>query len=317
MRFWLSYLKGRNHKSFLALAALVFCFPAISLSNGEVRPDDTHGYRFQFLTFRAYNSKKTYLEVYAQIPSRNLTYFEGKEGYEADYSVTVNIYDHLGLFVDAKFFKNSIQLASLNELPSVGSQILRFDFSLSSGEHKIIVYVTDLKNLESYAFSQVLNIPDYRTAGPQLSDLQLSLSIKRAKEESAFVKQNWLVFPNVSKVFAQPFKTLFFYAELYNLSAPLSDSKVTLKSVLTIKDMNGKILKSITSPNLKFGTSNILIGQIPIEELAGGVYELILGVTDLDNEQSVEKSTRFAVAGPSSEVTKVDRVIPSYVVQPK
>ncbi|MFQ5676913.1 MAG: hypothetical protein ACE5G1_13535, partial [bacterium] len=233
----------------------------------------------------------------AQIPTRNLTFIENRNGYVATYSITLNVYDRLGLLVGAQFFQNAVHLARLNDLPL---EVLRFNFSLSSGEHKIVVYVTDLSSLDSYVFNKLINVPDYCTPEPQMSDLQLALSIKRSGESSSFSKHGWHVFPNVSNIFVEPFNTLFFYVELYNLSGSPNNSKMSLNSVLTIKDIGGNTLKTTISPNLKFGPNNAVIGQIPIDELGGGHYKLTLGVTDSDYGQSIEKSIHFAVMGPSS-----------------
>jgi len=131
--------------------------------------------------------------------------------------------------------------------------------------------------------------------------------MKYTTKESSFVKNNWQFSPNVSNLFGKELKTLYIYAESYNLTLPSAESFLGLKSVFTIKKSDGEVVKSIEKESPKFVGTNVLAAQIPISELSAGQYELTLNITDKDTGKSVEKSANFIVVDPvliSSSKTK-------------
>lgn len=293
----------------LTFVFFVFCSPSLLLAETEANLNHLRGYRFEFLIFKAESSEKTHLEVFAQIPTHNLLYTRTDEGYQANYSISVNLYDHMGLFVDSKIYKSTVdlQIEDRNQPLTLTSEIVKFLFFLSSGKHKAVVYVTDLGNFETITFSKIIEIPDYSTPGLHLSDIQISSSMKYTTKASSFVKNNWKFSPNVSNVFGKELKTLYIYAELYNLTLPSEESFLGLKSVFIIKKGDGEVVKSIEKESPKFVGTNVLAAQIPISELSAGQYELTLNITDKDSGKSVKKSANFIVVEPvliSSSKTK-------------
>lgn len=293
----------------LTFSLFLFCLPSLLLAKKDANLDNLSGYRFEFLTFKADQSEKTYLEVFAQIPTDNLTYAKKEEGYRANYSISVNLYNQMGFFVDSKIYKNSVKFQSgdRDQPLTFRSHIVKIPFLVSPGQHKAVLYITDLENLESLVFSKMIDIPDYRTPDLHLSDIQISSSLKHTTEASSFVKNNWKFLPNVSNVFGERLKTLYIYAELYNLTFPTDESALRLKSVFSIKKRDGEAVKLIERDNLKFVGTNVLAAQIPIGELTAGQYQLTLNVTDLDSGESVGKTANFIVVEPvliSSSKTK-------------
>jgi len=296
----------------LIFVFFVFCSPPLLLAEKEANLDHLRGYRFEFLIFKAERSEKTYLEVFAKVPTHKLFYTMTDEGYQANYTISVNLYDHMGLFVDSKIYKRTVdlQIGDRDQPLTLTSEIVKFHFFLSSGKHKVVVYVTDLENLETFAFSKIIDIPDYSAPGLHLSDIQISSSMKYTTKESSFVKNNWEFSPNVSNLFGKELKTLYIYAESYNLTLPSAESFLGLKSVFTIKKSDGEVVKSIEKESPKFVGTNVLAAQIPISELSAGQYELTLNITDKDTGKSVEKSANFIVVDPvliSSSKTKPKR----------
>jgi GWxTD domain-containing protein len=290
---------------------LIFAFPY----DYDFEPQS---YYFEFLSFKADEDGKSFLEIFSQIPTQNLQFVKKNGEFRARYELSIALFDWNEFLVVGSSYKDTVSTASIEEIDTLDPfQLVRFAFLVESGVYEAQVRLTDLESRRYFSFKKEVKVPDYAKAGLQVSDLQIATSIETSNEESILAKSNRKIFPNVPRIYGPEFNTLYVYAEIYNLD--YSPEKLNKDFVVTfsIQNNNGFETNSKEFYYKKPGESCAVSVGIPIDELVSGQYTLILNVEDLDSAQKVQKSTHFNIVRPffkftDYEFTKLVRQL-SYV----
>jgi GWxTD domain-containing protein len=255
-------------------------------------------YYFEFLTFRGSQADETFLEIFSQIPTKNLQFINSEDGFYASAEISMTLYDQSNFQVNKAIYIDTVKVLSLDDIETLKPHVIRFVFMIAPGEYDAKFRLTDLETLAVTAFDKKIIVPNYGKAGLQLSALQLASSIRDSKENSVLVKNDRKIVPNVPQVFGMDLDTLYIYSELYNLSYSPDDAKKEFSATYTIKNQKGEAVKSVKLRFKKPGDTSVLSVGIPIHELPSGQYDVVLNVIDQDNNNSIEKSTHFRVVNP-------------------
>lgn len=279
---------------------------------------DPQSYYFEFLSFKAEEDEKAFLEIFCQIPTQNLQ-FVGENGeFCASYELSIALVDWNDYLVEGSSYRDTVKAPSFEKVENIDPfQLVRFTFLVESGEYEAQVRFTDLETRGYFSFKKKINVPDYGNSELQISDLQIASSITASDEESILVKNDRKIIPNVPRIFGNELNTLYVYAEIYNLCYSPEELNKKFLVAFTIQNESGFKIKSETLGYKKPGESCALSVGIPIDELEPGQYKLILDVEDLDSAQRAQKSAHFNIVKPffkftDKEFTKFIRQL-SYV----
>lgn len=261
-----------------------------------------NSYFFDFLTFKAFEGNKTFLEIFCKLPFRNLKFVKTFDGFTAYYNLDVTILNQRNVPVQTSSFTDSIKVKSYEEIGHLGSssEIVRFTFVIKPGDYKAHVTITDNHGLTFKGFRRNLRIPNYTKKGLLASDIQVATSITTTKQKSMLVKNGKEIMPNVPHIYGLDSNVLYIYSELYNLHYKKKKNSNVFLATYTIFNQNGEKIKKIKQKQDKPGKTCAFSVGIPVGELESGHYVLAMDVTDLDNFQTVTRKTHFHIVKDSS-----------------
>ena len=259
-------------------------------------------YAFEFLSFRAGQGGKTLLEIFCQIPTEDIQFIKFKDGFFGSYELSITLYDLLNNQIACKSFIDSVKVKTFYDIDRPRApRLIRSSFLVEPGKYEARICLTDLETLRSVDLKKENIVPDYETPGLKLSDLQIATSITAANENNILEKNGWEVIPNVPRIIGPKSNILCVYSELYNLHYIAGETNKEFMTTFTIINDKGVEVKSLTFKRKKPGDTCTLSVRIPVHDLDEGLYQLNLIVEDLDNAQTVRKSTNFYVVKPNPE----------------
>lgn len=292
-------------RSPLIFVTMLFLAVSTSAAPNDQPAKPTQTYAFEFLTFKADSAGQTFLEVFCQIPTESFQFIKTKDGFKAGYEIAITLLDANYTEAASLEHADSVMVSSYNEifLPRE-PHLVRFTFLLNPGGYLAKVKITDPETLAEIRFEKKIVMPDYFESGLKLSSLQLAASISQSARESALVKNNLKIIPNVPRIFGMDFNTLYVYSEIYNLSVSEGMVSSSFNATVAIFDHSGQVVKTVTHTYPKPATQCVLSFGLPIDYLAPGNYKLAITVEDLQNGQTAIESAHFAVVKPF--VTQTD-----------
>jgi len=284
----------------VALAAALF-FSAVPTSTSETGPDN-HRQKpicaFEFLTFRSSDEHKTFLEVFAQVPTHNLQFIKGQNGFFASYQLTVELESPEGDVIESETFVDSVKVGTFWDIEQPRPpKLVRFAFLVPPGSYKARMQIKDLETLRAISFTRRLDVPNYYVDTLAVSDLQIAVQIASTERRNVLVKNSKLILPNIPRIVGNGISELHVYAEIYNLSQG-TEGRNEFVATYEIRDLEENVVDSYTLKDVKPGDKSFITVQIPVEELNSGQYELELRVEDLDTGAIASRSTNFLVLRP-------------------
>jgi GWxTD domain-containing protein len=165
---------------------------------------------------------------------------------------------------------------------------------LAPGEYRIKLTGRDSVSAKSGSYDLFVKVPKFASSNLELSDIQLALEVKESKEQSRFVKNSRLVWPNPTTVYGSLNPLLYFYAEIYNLSPSAKDSLYSVN--YAVLDSSGNVFKDYGEyPKVKPGNSAAIASGLNIASLPMGKYQLRLTVTDPSRNQTAQSQKTFFI----------------------
>ncbi len=269
-----------------------------------------NGYFFDFLTFKAFDGNKTFVEVFCKLPYKNLQFTKVPDGFTAYYNLEITLFNKKNVLVETASYTDSVRVGSYKEAMhlSTSSEIIRFTFILKPDDYKVHVTISENQSPLFRGFRRSLHVPDYAEKGLQASDIQMATSITITDEQTILVKNGREIVPNVGHIYGLDSKVLHVYSELYNLSYKKKRNVNQFLATFTIIDQNGQELRKVNHKQNKQGKTCALSLGIPVDGLDSGQYKLVLQVTDLDNSKTVTRQSNFHIIKDASNrrVSKVN-----------
>ncbi len=256
-----------------------------------------NSYFFDFLTFKAFDGNKTFVEVFCKLPYNSLQFTKTHDGLITYYNLEMTLFNKKNIPVETLSYTDSVKVNSYKEVRnlSTSSEIIRFTFVVEPDDYKAHVTITENQSPIFKGFRRSLHVPNYTEKGLQASDIQMATSITTTDQQTIFVKNGREIVPNVGHVYGIDSKMLYVYSELYNLHYKRKSNFNEFLANFTIIDQNGQKVKKFQHKQNKPGKTCAFSLGLPVSELESGQYKLVMDVIDLDNSKTVTKETNFHI----------------------
>lgn len=298
------------HRSISILIILVVVFLFVPISNSQ----DKLYFFYDYGLFRN-DDNRIIIEFYYAFDQSDLTFLKSGNIYSAAGQILLQIDDKSsGNSIFSQTYKIPVELTDTSVNKKMGRLIGQFDIILDSGSYILTVKASDFNNPTDTIISKsefkLFRFPDNK---PLTSSLQVATNIVQSLDtKSVFYKNTLEVEPNPSNVFGNNFSKVFYYVELYNLSADLLGSKYMIRTDV-LDSMDNSVLnieKTYTTKN----NSKVEYGSFDISNLATGLYKLVLKLYDHANSLASEVRKPFFVYNSTKIVSVVtDDLLKEYL----
>lgn len=207
-------------------------------------------------------------------------------------------------------FEHTITNEYLDEHFEQGKQnrsIFQKIVALPPGQRfKLDLVVKDINSDKIGVYSRGMAVPKFDGEALQTSSIILANSISPVPTNTDQLEQFMLgdlkVQPNVRSEYTLG-QQLIPYVQVYNATIDQTSLKPEIEVTFTVK-LAGKVVESLqdlsgTSVQFFSGQRIVVIGKIPLKEIAVGKYTLEISVTDRISSQSAMASTNFSVREPA------------------
>jgi GWxTD domain-containing protein len=172
--------------------------------------------------------------------------------------------------------------------------------SLPNGIYNFEIQIKDINgDQEAYKFNDIIQV-DYSPKKLQFSGTQLIESITQSKSESPLTKNGYDLLPYISNFYPSNFNKLSFYTEIYNSDKSINDDFIVRYYIEKFE--NYEEIESY-SRFKKLNSAPIvpLIGEINIESLPSGNYNLVMEIKNRNNESLLKSKFFFQRSNPNMD----------------
>ena len=297
--------KGKKMKTILIIFLSIFIFDGsfaqeYSTQSSKKNINDAIYYQ-EFLSFNSDKPGLSRLDVYIQVPYKNVQFIKSSEGFTASYSLTASVFDSTKkkLLVE-KTWNETINVIDFNMATSKENYNLsKRSFEIAPGTYFIRTLLQDKDSKKEALGENVFVLKSFEDK-ISLSDILLISKTDNTPGKNEIV-------PNISRNFPSSEDKIKFYFEV-NLKDTIGDRETFEYSVL---DLENKIIhKEFEGRNIKTGSNQILytLTEFPFDL---GTYTLNVSVVDTNNKVIVSASKSFYShwKGLPSAVTDIDKAI--------
>jgi len=276
------------------------------LKSGEIQNDSTistiNPLKYSRATFKffttdyailRYDAETLQLEIYALIDRSLLETEEIENGVRARYRITFKFYNNDEL-ITGDSWERIDRTASSEERQS-GQKIPELvKYRIKSGKYRIEVEVVDLIAQKYQTEGFLIDRSNFSTSDLAISDIIIASRIEKATGgEGEFEHNGLLVLPNAERVFGTNNPQVFYYTELYNLTADSMASYLVTREIL---DDERTVVKRLDDRQRKVPASGCVEADaFSIATLHTGSYSLMLTVTDETTGEQTAKERKFWV----------------------
>ena len=178
--------------------------------------------------------------------------------------------------------------------------------SLPPGQrYKLDLVLKDVNSKKMGTLSLGLNVPKYAEPGLQSSTIILANHIgdapKNATALDQYVIGDMRIVPNVTSEYV-PGQNLVPYMQIYGMEIDQTSQRPALDVEFVVKK-GGEVVEkvqdsAINSDQFYYGQRVVLVGRIPIGQLAPGEYKLEIHVLDKISNNRLTTTTDFKVNNP-------------------
>lgn len=248
------------------------------------------------------------VDLFIQVPFKEIQFIKSSKGFQGGYSVTVSIYqDDKETLVFEKVWTEKITSPSYKKSISRESFNLSFrSINLVPGEYFIKTILADRESHQEYLSERMFKVKDYKVK-PAISDILFSTNKKNNNDNSKII-------PNISRNISNSKVGLNFFFEVYTDSSTVSNIE------FHIADKNGKIIYSKFRKQTFNETKTQIYYSINDTTLNFGTYILTVILKDNDGNQiSISKKPFFSRwVGLPASVQDIDEAIAQllYIASP-
>ena len=239
------------------------------------------------------------VDLFIQVPFKEIQFIKSSKGFQGGYSVTVSIYqDDKETLVFEKVWTEKITSPSYNNTISRESFNLSFrSINLVPGEYFIKTILADRESHQEYLSERMFKVKDYKVK-PAISDILFSANKKNNNDKSKII-------PNISRNISNSKDGLNFFFEVYTDSSIVSDIE------FHIADKNGKIIYSKSRKQTFNETKTQIYYSINDTTLNFGTYLLSVILKDNNGNQIAMATKPFFSrwVGLPASVEDIDEAI--------
>lgn len=244
----------------------------------------------------AYNSPDgAYLETYMSTIGNSAVFAETEDGFQSEIEITMLFKQQDSIRKFQKYVLKSPVIKSLEDArPNFLDQQR---ISLDPGVYNFEVIIKDL-NAEENAFTlRDIIMIDFPEKLLSFSGIQILENYYETKEESILSKNGFDLIPYVSNFFPGNVNVIRFYMEIYNADKVMGDD--FLVRYFVKNHDNGKAVANIARfKRMEANAFVPVLGQLNIEDLHSGNYQLVIEVLDKNNKKIKEVAYFFQRSKP-------------------
>lgn len=246
-----------------------------------------HAYSFDseiYFMHADFNSPtQPYLETYLSIIGNTVEFALNENGnFQAVFEITTMFKQQDDIVLFDKYIFKSPEVSDTTKA-NMPNFIDQQRYSLQNGVYSLEVKVRDINSDNPpHQFVDVIQI-DYQPDKLQFSEVQLIESAIPSTSESITTKNNFDLVPYVSNFFPPNMDRIMFYVEIYNSEKAIGDDFMLRLFVETFESQR-EIPDISRFRRLSPAQINPYIGELNIENLASGNYNLVLEVRNRENE---------------------------------
>jgi GWxTD domain-containing protein len=262
-----------------------------------------------YLLYSTFSSpdKGPYLESYLSVIGNSVVLKKNSNGkYQGAIEVSM-------VFKQGEEIK-AVKKYTLNG-PETGDTLSRPNFidlqriPLANGTYDFEISITDVnKGGKPFSSTQKVTV-DYNAEKVIVSDIQLVESFSKSAKPGILTKSGYDLVPYVSNFYPANMKKLSFYAEVYNTKKALGENeKFVINYYIESYDTKVKLGSFSSFSRQTANNVNILLAEIPVDELISGNYNLVIEVKNKLNETMAEKKVFFQRSNPNAQIDINDMV---------
>ena len=268
-------------------------------------------YYQEFLCFASEKPGLSRVDVYIQVPYKNVQFIKSSEGFTAKYSMSASVYDSSmkKLIVD-KTWNETINVIDYNMATSKENYNLsKRTFDLPPGTYSARTILQDKDSRQEAVGEHAFVVKSFEEE-LSMSDILLISKIDNSQGKNEII-------PNINRNFPASIEKINFYLEVYLKDT--TEARQTFEySVLNSE--NKIIHKEVEDRNLKPGINQILytLSEFPFDL---GTYTLNVSVVDSNSKVIVTSNKSFYShwKGLPAVVTDIDKAISQtiYIATPE
>jgi GWxTD domain-containing protein len=258
-----------------------------------------------YAAFASDSSGMIHLELYYQIYNPVLEFEKVKGIFEADYEMTVRIWDQDDMQVAVVSHKKKAKVGSEIQTKSWANfRVRQMNFELPPGKYKIEFTLSDEDTEEILSREMKLKLKDFVDSRPTLSDIELVQATDKKRENTkSFAKGDFALVPSVTGDFGGDNNTpLIYYVEIYQGTS--STKSVRLETVLR-KKKKGMVYRDTSTV---FFSQPVVrqVRQITLTEFTPGDYELEVVLRGRRNKKLDSEKKRLFINWSTEALLKYD-----------
>ncbi len=270
---------------------IIVCFTILSVFSAVSKPALK-----AFLTYATFNnpSKGTYIETYISIIGRTVNFVKNTKGnYQGEVNIAINFSINNEIKSAKKYTLTSPEIKdTLTEFPNFIDQQR---FSLPNGKYSMEISISDKNNSSVAPFVNSVPVEiNLSSENISISDVQFLESYSKSSTSSMITKSGFDLVPYVSTFFPENIKQIKFYTEIYNTKKVLGeDQKLLVTYSIESYQSNVRLNNFSAFSKQKSSEVNILLSELNIESLPSGNYNLVVEISDKDNNVKATRTCFF------------------------
>jgi len=239
------------------------------------------------------------LYIYVKIPNDELQFLKLEDRYEADYEISVEVFDSSGELVEGKSFRHkavATDYEATNSNRIFNSHLIALD--LKPGEYKISLEVMDMDSKKAGRRQLKAKLRDFGKKSMQVSEI-------------LFVSRKGLGWARLADLEPESGESLpdvqgpiYAYLEIYG-SEEIDSYKVSYE----IRNFRRKVIKSGKMRIPRQGPTTQVFIPLPIQDLAIERYVLSIKVSGKSAKASITKDFRIRGVDIPISITNLDAAI--------
>jgi GWxTD domain-containing protein len=169
--------------------------------------------------------------------------------------------------------------------------------SLPNGIYNYEMIIKDLNSdKNSFKFNDIIQI-DYNSNSLEFGGTQLIEKAEPSKEQTVLSKNGLELLPYISNFYPQNLSTLKFYTEIYNSDKAINDDFV-VRYYIERFETQQEIETFSRFKKLSSASIVPLLGELNIENLGSGNYNLVIEIKNRNNESLLKSKFFFQRSNP-------------------
>jgi len=162
-----------------------------------------------------------------------------------------------------------------------------------NGTYMLELKIADKNSQDSGFISKQKITINYPVENISISDIELLESYTKSSSESKLSKGGYDLVPYISDFYPETMESIKFYCEIYNTKLLLGDEQFLVRYAI-VNDNNKQVINDLAvAKKMITAQVNVLLGELPLNQVNSGNYTLNVEVRNKSNEVMARKSVFF------------------------